>query len=104
MQLRSGRITEKHLQRITTIVFENSVEEEVEAHELQKILDQEIAALPEKCREVFYLSRVELLPNKKIAEKLQISPKTVENQITKALRSLRMSVDKLTILAAILLS
>lgn len=102
MQLRSGKISRRHLQRMQTIIAANVVEEEVEASELQKFIDEEIALLPEKCREVFYLSRVELLPNKKIAEQLNISPKTVENQITKALKSLRMSVDKLTVLVAMI--
>jgi RNA polymerase sigma-70 factor (ECF subfamily) len=58
--------------------------------------------LPEKCREVFYLSRVEALSNKKIAERLKISHKTVENQITKALKILHTSVNKLAVLFAFL--
>jgi RNA polymerase sigma-70 factor (ECF subfamily) len=104
MQLRSGRISEKNLQRMQIVIAANLVEEEVEASDLQRFLDEEIASLPEKCREVFYLSRVELLPNKKIAERLKISPKTVENQITKALKSLKMSVDKLVVLILVVLS
>jgi RNA polymerase sigma-70 factor (ECF subfamily) len=95
MQLRSGRISEKHLQQMNLIIASNELEEEMDAKELQSRLDQSIATLPEKCREVFYLSRFESLPNRKIAERLKISPKTVENQITKALKILHTSVDKL---------
>jgi RNA polymerase sigma factor (sigma-70 family) len=80
------------------IIASNALEEEMDAKELQFILDQRIATLPEKCREVFYLSRVESLSNKKIAEKLNISHKTVENQITKALKILQTSVNKLAAL------
>jgi len=98
MHLRSGRISEKHLQDINLIIESNSLEEELNAKELQTVLDQSIATLPEKCREVFYLSRFESLSNKKIAERLKISHKTVENQITKALKILHTSVDKLTAL------
>lgn len=100
MHLRSGRISEKHLHQMNLILASNAVEEEIEAKELQSVLDQSIATLPERCREVFYLSRVESLSNKKIAERLKISHKTVENQITKALKILHSSVNKL---AAILL-
>jgi RNA polymerase sigma-70 factor (ECF subfamily) len=61
-------------------------------------------SLPEKCREVFYLSRYELLSNKKIAEQLNISQKTVEHQITKALKTIRLSIDKLAALAILMFS
>ncbi len=99
MQLRSGKISEKHLSQINTIMASNELEEELHAKELQLALDESIAALPEKCREVFYLSRFESLPNKKIAERLNISHKTVENQITKALKILHVSLDKLVTIA-----
>lgn len=57
--------------------------------ELRQALDNAISKLPERCREVFILSRFENLKNKEIAEKLGITEKTVENQINKALRVLR---------------
>jgi RNA polymerase sigma-70 factor (family 1) len=95
MQLRSGKISDKHLSQINTIIASNELEEQLHAKELQLVLDESIAALPEKCREVFYLSRFESLSNKKIAERLNISHKTVENQITKALKILHVSLDKL---------
>jgi len=56
---------------------------------LESALHAAIAALPEKCRLVFSLSRFEHLSHKEIAEQLGISVKTIENQITKALRLLR---------------
>jgi len=73
------------------------LEEELDAKELQSHLDESIATLPERCREVFYLSRFECLPNREIASRLNISSKTVENQITKALKILHTSVDKLAV-------
>jgi RNA polymerase sigma-70 factor (family 1) len=101
MRLRAGKIAQKHLQRLDAVSVSNDVEETLDAHELEILINSEIAALPEKCREVFYLSRMELLSNQKIAQQLQISPKTVEKQITKALKSIRVSVDKLAILAVL---
>jgi|GEM_PF-414702 len=53
------------------------------------ILQEGIGLLPPKCREIFLLSRFSQLSYKEIAESLAISPKTVENQLGKALRLLR---------------
>ena len=54
--------------------------------ELKKIINNEIEKLPDRCREVYLLSRNKKMTNKKIAEHLNISVKTVENQMTKALK------------------
>lgn len=51
--------------------------------------------LPEKCRLVYRLSREEGLSNKEIAGKLSISEKTVESQMTKALKKLRAGLKLL---------
>ena len=48
--------------------------------------------LPEKCQLVYKLSREEQLSHKEIAERLNISTKTVENHITKALHTIRLSM------------
>jgi RNA polymerase sigma-70 factor (family 1) len=60
---------------------------------IQKDLESQarkaIETLPEKCREIFKLSRFEHLKNKEIAQKLNLSEKTVERQITIALEKLR---------------
>jgi RNA polymerase sigma-70 factor (ECF subfamily) len=64
-------------------------DEQLEADELKAEIDRAIAALPERCRQVFVLSRFEERSAKEIAELLDISTKTVENQMTKALRTLR---------------
>ncbi|HEY0741027.1 MAG TPA: RNA polymerase sigma-70 factor [Chryseosolibacter sp.] len=102
MQLRAGKISEKHLERMKQVIFSNIVEDEFEAHELEEILEKRISALPEKCRQVFYLSRFESLSNKTIAQQLKISPKTVENQITKALKSLKTAVEQSAVLLFLL--
>lgn len=61
----------------------------VEVLELQQAIDQAVDRLPERCRIVFALSRYEQMSQQEIALSLGISIKTVENQMTKALRSLR---------------
>lgn len=63
-----------------------------------------LAELPEKCRTIFSLSRVECLSNREIGLRLSISPKTVENQITIAIRKLRLGMsDFLPVLFIVLL-
>lgn len=57
--------------------------------ELQERLKQGIDRLPEKCREVFMMSRIQGLKNEEIAAELNISKRTVETQISKALKVLR---------------
>lgn len=67
-------------------------DEKLEAAELQSVIDQAVDQLPERCRLVFVLSRFEQMSHKEIADQLDISPKTVENQITKALKILRRTL------------
>ena len=56
-------------------------------------------SLPDKCRDVFLKSRNEEMSNREIAEQLNISVKTVEAQITKALKTIRSYItDKMVIL------
>ena len=58
-------------------------------NELQSEVNRAIDTLPPKCKTVFMLSRFEDLSYKEISQKLEISPKTVENQISKALKTIK---------------
>jgi RNA polymerase sigma-70 factor (ECF subfamily) len=58
--------------------------------ELRVLLKRAILQLPEKRRRIFELSRFEGMKYSRIAEKLSISVKTVESQMTKALKYLRI--------------
>jgi RNA polymerase sigma-70 factor (ECF subfamily) len=57
--------------------------------ELEDKLNEVINTLPDRCRQVFLLSRFENKKNKEIAEELDISVKAVEKQITRALATIR---------------
>src|SRR5699024_7338739 len=57
--------------------------------ELDEIIKTEIEALPESCKKIFKMSRFEGLKYKEIATYLNISQKTVETQISRALAKLR---------------
>ncbi len=75
--------------KISLPALRPSAVQRLEAAELQQLIDQSIDSLPERCRIIFILSRFEDMTYKEIASELGISEKTVENQISKALRLLR---------------
>lgn len=70
----------------------NNVEEFVSLNETMTIIQNSIEVLPNKCREVFELSRFHGLKNKEIAQKMDISQRTVETHISNALKSLKGKV------------
>ncbi len=67
--------------------------------ELTSQIQVALGQLPEKCRTVFELSRYQDLKNQQIADQLNISLKTVEGHMSKALRHLRVHLaDYLTLI------
>ncbi|HMG07426.1 MAG TPA: RNA polymerase sigma-70 factor [Mucilaginibacter sp.] len=66
--------------------------------ELTALIEKEISLLPPKMREIFELSRKAQLSHKEIAEKLNISEKTVKNQVNNALKQLRVKLGMFTFL------
>lgn len=73
------------------------IEEEIEAKNLSEYIDLLIAELPPRRREIFNLSRKENKAYKEIALLLNISEKTVENQISEALKYLRKNIVLLSL-------
>ena len=73
---------------------DNDVEEQILHQELSAEISAAIEELPPRCREVFKLSRFEELSYKEIAARLGISVKTVENQMGKALKVLRVALKQ----------
>ncbi len=69
-----------------------NIQLELEASEMQKLIDLALDDLPPKCQMVFLLSRYDQLSYQEIADKLDISTKTVENHISKALKRLRIAL------------
>ncbi|HEY4288349.1 MAG TPA: RNA polymerase sigma-70 factor [Puia sp.] len=66
--------------------------EKVVMKELEKRLEIALQELPEQCRTIFQLSRFEDLKYREIADKLGLSVKTIENQMGKALKLLRLKL------------
>ncbi|MDL2311723.1 RNA polymerase sigma-70 factor [Bacteroidales bacterium OttesenSCG-928-B11] len=81
----------------------NSTEQQFAARELSEQIELAIEALPPRCREVFKLSRYEYLSHREISQRLNITTNTVETQIVKALRMLRVSLKDYLMLLIVLL-
>lgn len=89
--IKHDKIKQQHVAHelaVTEATYE-SVAQKVYATELESKITEAIKTLPEQCRIVFQLSRFEELKYQEIADQLQISVKTVENHMGKALRLMR---------------
>lgn len=82
----------------------NSIIELYNCKELEIEIEKAIKQLPEKCAEVFKLSRFEQLKNREIAAQLNISQKTVERQMTIALEKMRTSLRHIFFVIAVCLA
>ncbi|WPU96329.1 RNA polymerase sigma-70 factor [Mucilaginibacter sabulilitoris] len=85
----------QHIEHLTisSPLGEDSTNRWLSEKELRAQLEQSISQLPEKCRIVFLLSRDEHKTNAQIAAELNIAEKTVEAHMTKALSTLRQSLN-----------
>lgn len=81
---------------------QEGVVQQMENRELKDQIFKEIDQLPEKCREVFKLSYLQEMKNKEIAEILNISLRTVEAHMYKALKILRANLDYLNLMIGLL--
>lgn len=69
-----------------------SPEDAILANDLNEQIGRAVGQLPEKCRNVFELSRYEMKTHREIALLMGISEKTVENHITKALHRIKANL------------
>lgn len=70
------------------------VNEHINKEELDAVIHSEISKLPPKMREIFILSRMEQMSHREIAERLNISDKTVKKQINRSLNLFRLVLDE----------
>jgi RNA polymerase sigma-70 factor (ECF subfamily) len=98
-QLRKEAVGKKHL---TVVENDYAMQNEVNQPEMHHALEQAIEQMAPVRRKVFKLSKVEGYSYKEIAEMLSISPKTVENHISQALKQLRAAFSSIISLAIIM--
>ena len=107
-KLRRKKVESRYIEIYKLVYIEHqefSAHESLLARELEEHIVHSIGKLPSGCRKVFELSRIEGLKYREIADNLHISVKTVEVQMSKALRSLRIELsDYLTLFLIALIS
>jgi RNA polymerase sigma-70 factor (family 1) len=87
-------IQDKHIKNIDQERnIEDNLENEINSVELQNRIYSLIEALPPKCKRIFKMNRLEGLKNDEIAIRLNLSKRTVETQISKALKILRKKLS-----------
>jgi RNA polymerase sigma-70 factor (ECF subfamily) len=90
------KVEEKYAKfvKIQSMEFATDPFEEMKLKQMTQAIDQTLHLLPENCRKIFILSRYDGLKNREIAEKLSISIKTVEANISKALQAFKLNLKE----------
>ncbi len=92
------KVTQEQLYRheivATSLDFDNNLEERIDYHSLLELVDKIVNALPPRQKEIFIKRKKEDIPIKEIAALLEITPKTVENHLTEALKTIKNALLK----------
>ncbi len=92
--LRHRRVVARWAERVASAPLPTGpqADERLRTREMAEASSRAIDALPDRCRQIFLLSREKYLSYAEIAEVLGISVETVETQMWRALKSLRKSL------------
>ena len=90
------KVSEKYK---TYLLFNSEIEDDSFEHyfaetELRQAIEKSLVKLPPRCREIFELSRASKLTNQEISDQLGISKRTVEVQISNALKIFRKELSE----------
>lgn len=86
-------VNEKFLEKQKTkSTYVENLEDLIFADQLQSMINEAVSQMPPQRKQIYIMSRVDGLSNAKIAEKLNINKRTVENHLTLALSELRKVV------------
>ncbi|WP_396590982.1 sigma-70 family RNA polymerase sigma factor [Allomuricauda sp. R78024] len=92
--LRNHKLKTAHLQAIAALELsiESNIADQHNLDQTRFIIEKSLTELPPRCQQVFRLSRMESASNEEIAQRLGISKRSVENQMSIALKSIRQNL------------
>lgn len=93
--IRDGRVRENLFEGLEDIDVAGHDNLHLEVKELKHLINQLIHELPPRCREIFLMSREGQLSHQEIADTLDLSVRTVDEQISRALKKLRPALGRL---------
>ncbi|TXN38264.1 RNA polymerase sigma-70 factor [Flagellimonas hymeniacidonis] len=92
--LRDNKLNASHHQAIASLELasESAIENKHNLDQTQFIIERSLTELPPRCQQIFRLSHMESASNEEIAQRLGISKRSVENQMSIALKSIRQNL------------
>ena len=87
-----NKLIEEFVQNYNPHLQTNNIEQIIQLKDTEKAIYKAVNNLPNKCKQVFELSRFDGMKNEEIAQKLNISKRTVETHISNALKLLKNNV------------
>lgn len=87
-EIKHQKVKQRHHDVILDRATKEVTDQQIETAELELKIQRSIDSLPPQCARIFKMSRFEEMSNQEIADTLNISKRTVETQISKALKSL----------------
>ncbi len=103
--IKTSKLRSAYLQEFLSLrssETDNSNEQTVNLRELENAVEKSLEHLPKRCQEIFKMSRHQNKTIKEISEELSLSHKTVENQITLALKHLRVSLSEFMVVSFVM--
>ena len=92
LQIRNDKFVAFNSEMIESLVLKPEVELRIAKKELKSSIEEAIKELPARCRAIFYMSRYQDYSINEIAAHFDISHRTVENQLHRALKHLRSNL------------
>lgn|SRR5690606_7264919 len=92
-ELKRSPLKKDHLTYLDTVECHSSTDDVVIFNQTEQMIHHSVDQLPNRCKQIFKMSREEQLSNAEIASQLNISKRTVETQISFAIKNLKLRLS-----------